>query len=710
MRTIKTWLATIAVLLCSISASAYDIEVDGIYYEIYSSSKTAEVTYKVRRANNYSGSITIPETITKDGVSYNVTSIGYDAFYGCTDLTSITLHDGISNIGGSAFMNCTGLTSISIPNAITSIEPETFRNCRGLTSILIPKGVTSIGNYAFYDCHNLRVVINCSSLDIQRGQENGWIAAYARTVINNVDGVVDDLVFTENNGQYYLSAYLGGDSVLNLPENYKGRGYGIGESVFKACLGLTSITIPDGVTSIGNSAFSGCSGLTSITLPNSLMSIGTNAFSGCYGLTSIVVAQDNPKYDSRNNSNAIIETASNTLLYGCKNTIIPNGVTSIGEDAFYACSGLTSITIPNSVTSIGEEAFRDCYDLTSVTLSDNVKSLGDYAFYQCYDLASINFPNSITSIGSEAFYCCEGLSSVVLPNSVTSIGEQAFYCCSGLSSISVAQDNPKYDSRDNSNAIIETESNTLLYGCKNTIIPHGVTSIGKDAFYACSGLTSITLPNSVMSIGEAAFNGCSGLTSIVLPNSVTSIESYAFYNCSGMTSITLPDSLTIIRDATFYGCSGLKSIVLPNKVTSIESYAFYKCSNITSVVIPCNVMSIGGAAFADCRGLEIVECHAVTPPSLVVAPSWSYQIDSFRDVDKTTCKLKVPEESISAYQQAEGWKEFLNIESLTTGISSIKQEIGKNALVYNLNGTRVKNTKNMPKGVYIINGKKVMVK
>ena len=556
MRTIKTWLATIAVLLCSISASAYDIEVDGICYEIYSSSKTAEVTYKVRRANNYSGSITIPETITKDGVSYNVTSIGYDAFYGCTDLTSITLHDGISNIGGSAFMNCTGLTSINIPDAITSIEPETF--------------------------------------------------------------------------------------------------------------------------------------------------------SGCYGLTSIVVAQDNPKYDSRNNSNAIIETASNTLLYGCKNTIIPNGVTSIGEDAFYACSGLTSITIPNSVTSIGEEAFRDCYDLTSVTLSDNVKSLGDNAFYQCYDLASINFPNSITSIGSEAFYCCEGLSSVVLPNSVTSIGEQAFYCCSGLSSISVAQDNPKYDSRDNCNAIIETASNTLLYGCKNTIIPNGVTSIGEDAFYACSGLTSITIPNSVMSIGEAAFNGCSGLTSIVLPNSVTSIESYAFYNCSGMTSITLPDSLTIIREATFYGCSSLTSIVLPNGITSIESYAFYDCSGMTSVVIPRSVTSIGGAAFYDCRGLDIVECHAVTPPSLVYG--LFYVKDSFSGVDVTTCKLKVPEESIPAYQQAEGWKEFFNIESLTTGINDIKQDSGKNAPIYNLNGTRVRNTKNMPKGVYIINGKKVMVK
>lgn len=175
-----------------------------------------------------------------------------------------------------------------------------------------------------------------------------------------------------------------------------------------------------------------------------------------------------------------------------------------------------------------------------------------------------------------------------------------------------------------------------------------------------------------------------------------------------MTSITLPDSLTIIRNATFYGCSSLTSIVLPNGITSIESYAFYDCSGMTSVVIPRSVTSIGGAAFYDCKGLNIVECHAVTPPSLVYG--LFYAQDSFSGVDVTSCILKVPEESIPAYQQAEGWKEFFNIESLTTGINDIKQEIGKDAPVYNLNGMRVKDTKSLSKGVYIINGKKVMVK
>ena len=655
MRTIKTWFVTIAVLFCSISVSAYDIEVEGIYYDIYSSSKTAEVTYKVRRANNYSGSITIPETITKDGVSYNVTSIGYDAFYGCTDLTSITLHDGISNIGGSAFMNCTGLTSINIPDAITSIEPETFRNCRGLTSILIPKGVTSIGGYAFYGCINLRVVINCSSLNIQRGQENGWVAAYARTVINNVDGVVDDFVFTENDGQYYLSAYLGDDSVLNLPENYKGRGYGIGESVFNACLGLTSITIPDGVTSIGNSAFSRCSGLTSITIPDGVTSIGNSAFYGCYGLASVT---------------------------------LPDGITRIESLTFFECSGLSSVDIPNSVISIGHSAFEGCESLTF-----------------------IDIPKSVTSIESGAFSGCPGLTSII-----------------------VAEDNPMYDSRNNSNAIIEISSNTLLLGCKSTVIPGSVTSIGDEAFEGCSGLTSVDIPNSVTSIGEGAFRYCSGLTSIVIPDGITSIEYGAFCDCSSLESITIPASVTSIDSEAFWGCSGLTSIAIPTGVTYIGSHAFsecaslisitipdgvtdigsatfWGCSGLKSVTIPISVTDIGSDAFGECTELEIVECHAVTPPSLVgVQPSWSYQKESFRDVNKATCKLKVPEESIPAYQQAEGWKEFLNIESLTTGINDIKQEISKNAPVYNLNGTRVKNTKNMPKGVYIINGKKVMVK
>ena len=257
-------------------------------------------------------------------------------------------------------------------------------------------------------------------------------------------------------------------------------------------------------------------------------------------------------------------------------------VTGIGNSAFYNCSGLTSVTIPNSVTSIGE-----------------------VAFYRCTSLTSITIPDSVTSIGEVAFFDCSGLTSITIPNSVTSIGDGAFAGCQ-LVSITVASGNTRYDSRNNCNAIIETNTNTLIQGCSNTVIPTGVTSIVYGAFSSCSGLTSVTIPNSVTSIGEWAFEGCYGLTSITIGSGVTSIGGSAFYNCSGLTSITIPDSVTSIGDSAFYNCSGLTSITIGSGVTSIGEEAFYDCSGLTSITIGSGVTSIGGNAFYNCSGLTSI--------------------------------------------------------------------------------------------------------
>ncbi|MCL2061833.1 MAG: leucine-rich repeat domain-containing protein [Firmicutes bacterium] len=426
---------------------------------------------------------------------------------------------------------------------------------------------------------------------------------------------------------------------------------------------VQEVIIPNSVTAIGSSAFSGCTGLTSITIPfvgNTLNGISNTHFGYIFGASSYYSGQNSVVPSSLK---TVIMTGGNSIgdnaFWGCTaltSIIIPNSVTSIGNNAFYGCTGLTSIIIPNSVTSIGNNAFYGCTGLTNVIFESGSKltTIGNNAFMDCIGLTSITIPNSVTSIWGYAFRNCTGLTSIIIPNSVTAIGSSAFLGCTGLTSILVDANNPNFSSE---NGVLFNKNKTTLiaYPAGITgayVIPNSVTSIGQDAFYGCTGLTSITIPNSVWVIENGAFYGCTSLTAItvdaanphfssedgvlfnkskttliiypprktgayVIPNSVTFITDSAFSGCTGLTSIEIPNSVWVIGNRAFYGCTGLTSVTIPNSVTTIENGAFSGCTGLTSITIPNSVTSIGQNAFGGCTNLTDIYVQGHTS-----LPSW----------------------------------------------------------------------------------------
>ena len=455
---------------------------------------------------------------------------------------------------------------------------------------------------------------------------------------------------------------------------------------FANCKNLTSVTFcPNDnkpVEAIKDNAFRGCVSLKSITIPASVSNIETSVFQGCTSLESIVVEEGNSKYDSRDNCNAVIETATNTLKVGLSSTIIPNTVTTIGGGAFEGTT-LKSIVIPEGVTQIENEAFSKCKSLETVSL-----------------------PNSLERIYYNAFQY-SNISSISIPAGVKYIYDDAFYGCENLSTITVSNGNTKYDSRDNCNALIETATNTILRGSSSTVIPNSVTTIGRNAFRGTT-LKSIVIPEGVTLIGDGAFCDCKSLETVSLPNSLERICSLAFCgskissiyipagvkdiservfdgcenlstitvsngntkydsrdNCNalietatntilqGSSSTVIPNSVTAIGEYAFRG-SNIAEIIIPNSVTAIEAYSF-QGSKIAKIVIPESVKKIGRMAFLDCNSLTTVVCKSKS----VIDVSGLYPFFPLPNAI-----LYVPAESVEAYKVANVWREFSNIQPL----------------------------------------------
>ncbi len=319
-----------------------------------------------------------------------VTSIGSAAFQSCSGLTSIIIPSSVTSIGNSAFQSCSGLTSMTIPSSVTSIGSAAFQSCSGLTSITIPSSVTSIGSAAFQSCSGLTsITIPSSVTSIGNSAFESCSGLTSITIPSSVTSIGN-------------SAFESCNSLTNVTIPYSVTS--IGNNAFNACNGLTNVTISSGVISIGDFAFESCSSLTNITIPDSVTTIGTLVFRYCSSLTEITADPSNSTYCS---IDGILLNKSQTILIACPGGItgtysIPTSVTSIGNNAFYLCNGLTNVTIPSSVTSIGSSAFYACNGLTSVTIPSSITSIGVTAFYLSSKLTRICFIGNAPYLGSNA--------------------------------------------------------------------------------------------------------------------------------------------------------------------------------------------------------------------------------------------------------------------------------------------------------------------
>ena len=665
----KKLLLLFATIQLSVVANAYDFTDNGIFFDLKS-----DGSLEVTGLASWTTRADILSDVTINGTTYQVTSIGAHAFEGRSDITYLSIPWSVTSIGEYAFVDCGSNLTVNIADPESWCKMELGNEHSSplssagkvmvhdieTTNIVIPEGVTSIGNFTFYQCRCIRS--------------------------------------------------------LTIPSSVNS----IGSSAFEDCIGLTSLALSEGLQSVGGSAFQGCTGLKTLTIPSTVKTISINAFANCSNITDVYCYAVNvpethfDAFDATPTEKSTLHVPANAVeAYKTswpwsdfknitwvgnpiKGVFEVDGISyKIGESNTVSVmsgkSNVSNVVIPNQVTYNG-----NIYSVTSIH---------ERAFSRFYNLTSVSIPNSITSVEEGAFIECSNLASIIIPYSVTFIGRNAFY---GTAWYNNHPDGLVYAGKVAYKYKGEMPANTYIS------MEEGTLGIAGEAFFECSGLTSVTIPNSVTSIGDNAFRGCS-FTSVVIPNSVKSIGENAFLRCGNLTSVAIGSGVVKIEDDAFSGCNNLKSVhisdlaawcninywgeghygnplkfahhlylngieirdlIIPQSVISISHHAFSDCTGLSSVTIPNSVTSIGGSAFSGCTNLTTIVSEIEKP----------FKLYGFSDYTYAVAKLIVPFGTKETYQATEGWNKFQNIvEADGTGqifkIDGIYYKIGENNTV-----------------------------
>ena len=663
---------------------AASFEYEGLYYYILSDEdKTCEVSDCSTRLT----SAVIPPTVTYNGTTYSVTSIGDWAFYECSHLTSIEIPNSVTSIGDRAFYGCTSLTSIEIPNFVTSIGNSAFYGCSGLATVEIPNSVTSIGYEAFYGCERLHsvtigagvlsigsnaFVYRDGTLIIDRPEKVIWLCNTPPEGHDNAEGSVNYVANTSYNGLWNVKVYpylsslfeVGGikyvpvspsertcdaidcaydatsDVRIGRTVNYQGIEMTVEDIRPYTCYDNDSVKALhlDGyVGNIGHSAFYDCNSLAGVTIPNTVDNLGDRCFYGCTALTQATI----------------------------------NATGSLGESCFEGCTALTQADI-NVNGSLGASCFEGCTALTQADINVN-GDLGSSCFEGCSALTQAILGDSITEISGSCFKDCSALTEITVPAAVKRTGNNVFEGCTSLANVTIAD--------------------------RDSILTLGYNYYGSYSDYDNEPMFADCPLNTVYIGGNISY-----------PTEAS--RGYSpFYRNTSLETVTITDKETEISENEFYGCTNLKNVTLGDGIETIGSYAFSGCAALTDFTFGSSLKSIGEEAFSDCTAMTRLVSRTAEPP--VCGPQ------ALDDINKWTCKLYVPDASIDAYQSADQWKEFFFIttdiaHAVEGGDSPADRILSGRVQVFDLSGRQVKEARNansidevlngLPSGTYILRG------